>query len=180
MSLMEQLLDHLEEGRAEEAKKTFEDFLALGTDEEKYALAGQLEGLGFLNEAQQLYKDLLASYPDDGELVILMAETLIDMDNEEEAILYLDRIPETDPDYPRALLLLADLYQMQGLYEVSENKLMEAASLLPEEPVIHFALAEFYASCARYAEASVNMSGFWAKGSIHLRIQTSTGALQKC
>lgn len=96
MSLMEQLLDHLEEGRLEEAKKTFEDFLALGTDEEKYALAGQLEGLGFLNEAQQLYKDLLASYPDDGELVILMAETLIDMDKEEEAILYLDRIPETD------------------------------------------------------------------------------------
>ncbi|AEP02143.1 tetratricopeptide repeat protein [Weizmannia coagulans] len=164
MSLMEQLLDHLEEGRLEEAKKTFEDFLALGTDEEKYALAGQLEGLGFLNEAQQLYKDLLASYPDDGELVILMAETLIDMDNEEEAILYLDRIPETDPDYPRALLLLADLYQMQGLYEVSENKLMEAASLLPEEPVIHFALAEFYASCARYAEASREYEWLLGKG----------------
>ncbi|GER71608.1 hypothetical protein BpJC7_29110 [Weizmannia acidilactici] len=153
MSLVEQLLDHLEEGRLEKAKKEFEDFLSLGSDEEKYALAEQLMGLGFLNEAQQLYKDLLASYPDDGELIILMAETLIDMDKEEEAILYLDRILETDPDYPRALLLLADLYQMQGLYEVSEKKLLEACTLLPEEPVVHYALAEFYASEARYAEA---------------------------
>ncbi|MDR4168313.1 hypothetical protein FO494_29145, partial [Bacillus paranthracis] len=44
------------------------------------------------------------------------------------------------------------------------NKLMEAASLLPEEPVIHFALAEFYTSCARYAEASREYEWLLGKG----------------
>ncbi|WP_018660398.1 tetratricopeptide repeat protein [Heyndrickxia acidiproducens] len=164
MNLVEQLLDHLEEGRLDQAKKEFETFLSLGSDEEKYTLAGQLMGLGFLNEAQQLYKDLLETYPEDGELAILLAETLIDMDKEEEAILYLDQIPETDPDYPRALLLLADLYQMQGLLEVSENKLLEASGQLPDEPVIHFALAEFYASVARYAEAVKDYEWLLDKG----------------
>ena len=46
--------------------------------------------------------------------------------NEEEAILILEKIHEDDPSFPESLLLLADLYQMEGLYEVSEQKLLKA------------------------------------------------------
>ncbi|MCM3022929.1 tetratricopeptide repeat protein [Heyndrickxia ginsengihumi] len=153
MSISDHILQHIENGNMEQVTTGIRELLSSNNDEEKYNLAQQLFSLGFLQEAQQLYKHLLEQYPDDGELHILLAETFIDMDQEEEAIFYLDSVSEEDANYPRALLLLADLYQMQGLLEVSERKLLSAKSILPEEPVIDFALAEFYASEARYSDA---------------------------
>ena len=109
--------------------------------------------LGFLNEAKELYELLLVTYPNEGELKVSLAEILIEMDKESDAISYLDSIQEDDPDYPRALLILADLYQMQGLVEVSENKLRQAKQLLPDESIIDFALGELYASEGKNNEA---------------------------
>ncbi len=51
------------------------------------------------------------------------------------------------------LLFQADLYDSQGLYEVCEQKLLEAEKIDPNEPIIQLALAEFYASIGRFAEA---------------------------
>ncbi len=45
-----------------------------------------------------------------------------------------------------ALLLEADLYQLQGMPEVSERKLLQAKELLPDEVIIDFALGELYLS----------------------------------
>jgi tetratricopeptide (TPR) repeat protein len=154
MEQLERVLQLLESGNLAEAEKEYKKIKTYGSDEEKYMLAEELVRLGFLSEAKELYELLLDSYPDEGELLIALAEIFIDMDQEEESILLLDSIIESDPEYPRALLLLADLYQMQGLFEVSEKKLLEAKKLLPEEPVVDFALGELYASLARYYEAA--------------------------
>ena len=51
------------------------------------------------------------------------------------------------------MLLLADLYQMEGLYEVSEKKLLKAKSLLPNEVIIDFALGELYAEEGKFVQA---------------------------
>ncbi len=48
------------------------------------------------------------------------------------------------PAYVRSLMVAADLYQTQELFEVSEQKLLEAMQLAPDEPAIQFALAELY------------------------------------
>ncbi len=48
---------------------------------------------------------------------------------------------------------MADLYQMQGLFEVSEQKLLQAKSMLQDEPVIDFALGELYFTQGSYAKA---------------------------
>ncbi|MED1205003.1 tetratricopeptide repeat protein [Heyndrickxia acidicola] len=154
MEQLERVIEHLESGNLTEAEKEYKKIKTYGSDEEKYMLAEELVRLGFMPEARELYELLLESYPDEGEILIALAEIYIDMDKEEESILLLDSIAETDPEYPRALLLLADLYQMQGLFEVSEKKLLEAKELMPEEPVIDFALGELYASIARYYEAA--------------------------
>ncbi len=82
-----------------------------------------------------------------------MAELHIEMDMEDEAYHYLESVASTDPNYPAALLIEADLYQMQGLHEVSEQKLLTAKERLPEEPVIDYALAELYMSQGRFLEA---------------------------
>jgi hypothetical protein len=47
-------------------------------------------------------------------------------------------------------LISADLYQLIGIPEVSEAKLLEAQKLLPKESLIRFALAELYFSTDRY------------------------------
>ena len=72
---------------------------------------------------------------------------------EEEAILELEKINESDTSFPESLLLLADLYQMEGLYEVSERKLKTAKALLPDEVIIDFALGELYSEEGKFLEA---------------------------
>ncbi|WP_175991213.1 lipopolysaccharide assembly protein LapB [Bacillus sp. Marseille-Q1617] len=153
MSHGEKMLTSLEEGHLEEAKKHFNETLKFGSHEEKFSLAEELHHLGFLQEARELYENLLIYYPGEGELIIELAEVLVEMDMEEEAIEQLSHIDDDDISYPRALLLMADLYQMQGLFEVSEQKLLKAKNLLPEEPVIDFGLGELYSETGRFLEA---------------------------
>lgn len=153
MSYAQQMLESLEKGEDQKAFSLFKKVQSFSSDEEKFSLAEQLYGLGFLEEAQKLYQGLLEAFPEEGELRVLLAEVLVDMDKEEEAMLLLEQLNQADENYPRALLLLADLYQMQGLYEVSEQKLQAAKELLPDEPVIQFALAEFYSEQGRFLEA---------------------------
>jgi tetratricopeptide (TPR) repeat protein len=153
MSHGEKMLTSLQEGHLEEAKKHFNETLKFGSHEEKFSLAEELHHLGFLEEAKKLYENLLMYYPGEGELIIELAEVLVEMDLEEAAIEQLSHIEENDISYPRALLLMADLYQMQGLFEVSEQKLLKAKNLLPGEPVIQFGLGELYSETGRFLEA---------------------------
>jgi tetratricopeptide (TPR) repeat protein len=50
-------------------------------------------------------------------------------------------------------MVAADLYQTQELFEVSEQKLLEARQLEPEEPAIEFALAELYFTMREFRKA---------------------------
>ncbi|KIL44194.1 tetratricopeptide repeat protein [Jeotgalibacillus soli] len=153
MDASNRMINALHKGDLSQAMKEFSKIKLTGTDDEKFELAEELFQLGFLKESKELFQDLITAYPDEGELRILLAETLVEMDETEEAILLLDKLDERDDFYPRALLLSADLYQMQGLYEVSERKLLLAQKKLPNEPVIHFALAELYNEQGRFLEA---------------------------
>ena len=47
----------------------------------------------------------LELYPGEGELLVSIAEILIDNDQEDEAILMLEKISQDDDVYPSALLL---------------------------------------------------------------------------
>jgi len=147
------MIQLLHDGKLDQALREFTTIKQTGSDDEKFDLAEELFQLGFLEQAKELFELLSQSYPDEGELKILLAETLVELDESEEAILQLEKISEQDEFYPRALLLSADLYQMQGLYEVSERKLLQANQKLPDEPVIHFALAELYNEQGRFLEA---------------------------
>lgn len=153
MNDVQKLLHFIEENNLEKAQKIFSKLKRNGTDEEKYLLAENLFQLGFLEQAKELYELLLKSYPDENELKILLAEILIDLNQEEEAILYLNAIDKEDAFYPQALLVSADLYQVLGLFEVSEQKLIEAKKLLTDEPVIDFALGELYHSQGLFLKA---------------------------
>ncbi|MDQ0213687.1 tetratricopeptide (TPR) repeat protein [Oikeobacillus pervagus] len=153
MSTPQQMILSLEKGEYDQAQYYFNKVKKSSNEDEQFQLAEELYQLGFLEESRELYEILLNKYPDEGELQILLAEVLVEMDQEEEALSILEQFSESDSFYPRALLLLADLYQMQGLFEVSEQKLLKARELLPKEPIIDFALAELYMEQGRFSEA---------------------------
>ncbi|TFE03698.1 tetratricopeptide repeat protein [Jeotgalibacillus sp. R-1-5s-1] len=153
MSALDRLIRNLEQGHLETAMEDFSQLKNTGTDDEKFDAAEELFALGFLDESRQLYEQLMDAYPDEKELVILLAEVYTEMDQTEESLVLLERITADNEFFPRAMLLSADIYQMQGLYEVSEQKLLQAKKQLPDEPVIQFALGELYNEQGRFLEA---------------------------
>ncbi|KAB7672939.1 tetratricopeptide repeat protein [Bacillus sp. B1-b2] len=153
MERVNEIIHLLENGDQQKALEYYQDILNTGNNDERFMLGEELLQLGFLEEAKNLFLVLLEAYPEEGELLVLIAETEMEIGNEEIAISYLEKMNPNDPSYPQGLLLLADLYQMDGLYEVSERKLLEAKSILPEEPIIDFALGELYAEQGRIKDA---------------------------
>jgi tetratricopeptide (TPR) repeat protein len=154
MDKVDQIIALLEHGQHQEAMQMYKEILQSGSHEERFTLGEELFQYGFLEEAKALFKRLLESYPEEGELLVLLAEAHMELGEEDEAILVLERLNEADASYPQSLLLLADLYQMQGLYEVSEQKLLQAKAILPEEVIIDFALGELYAEEGKFLEAT--------------------------
>ncbi|KZZ86401.1 tetratricopeptide repeat protein [Bacillus sp. SJS] len=141
---LEEAINLVEQGEAEEGLNKLSKLQATLHDEEKFLLADKYYEWGLPDKALDLLADLHLLYPQETDISLLMAEAYIDMEQEDEAISILDQVSKDDPAYPQALLLQADLYQLQGLQEVSESKLKEAKKLLPDEPLIDFALGEFY------------------------------------
>ncbi|PRS02910.1 hypothetical protein C6W24_02825 [Bacillus atrophaeus] len=152
-TLIHEAIKLVEAGETEKGLNTLSKAEKQLHDEDK-AIAAQLYyEWGNADKAISLISDLHDLYPEETELTNFYAELLIDIDEEEKALAVLETIPETDASYPESLLLMADLYQMQGLFEVSEQKLLKAKSILEDEPVIDFALGELYYTQGAYAKA---------------------------
>ncbi|MFT8323174.1 MAG: tetratricopeptide repeat protein [Bacillus sp. (in: firmicutes)] len=153
MERVNEIIALLEDGQQEKALKYYNEIVKNGSNEERFVLGEELFQLGFLEEAKQLFQLLLKAYPEEGELLVLLAEAEMELGNEGEAISILEKINPQDASFPQALLLLADLYQMDGLFEVSEQKLLQAKKILPEEVIIDFALGELYSEQGRIFDA---------------------------
>ena len=150
MSYSETMLDQLSGGQLDDAKKSFALALRNDDDDTLYSIAEELYGLGFLNQSRRTYLKLLEKYPDEDQLRTALADIAIDEGESDEALSYLDQINEDSPAYLESLLVAADLYQTQELFEVSERKLLNAYEIAPDEPVVLFALAEFYYMMGQY------------------------------
>lgn len=158
------MIDTLQKNQLEEAMDFFEQAMKEDTDEELYLLADSLYQLGFLKETERINLQLLERYPEDDELRVSLAEIAIESNELETAMNWLLEVTEESLVYPQTLLVLADLYQVQGLYEVSEQKLLKAKEILPDEAVIDFALAELHFSMGKYAQAIHGYEELMAQG----------------
>jgi len=153
MTLLEEAIYLVENGETEKGLKKINEIRNKCTDDEKFLIAENYFKWGLVKEAKEVVEDLLELYPNEGELLVFLSEIFIDLDEEEQAISILEQISEFDPVYVESLLLQADLYQMQGLVEVSEHKLLNAKGKMPNEILIDFALGEFYSSKGDYKKS---------------------------
>lgn len=115
-------------------------------------LGAYLESIGFLPHAKRLYEQLRKDYP---EVNLNLAQIVAEDGDIEAAFLYLDAISETSDDYVNALLVMADLYQMEGLADVAKDKLEQALEL-SDQPVIRFGLAEMQMEVGDFKDAITN------------------------
>lgn len=143
----------LESGQTDEGVKVLQDILKKGDDHEQFGVASIYQQFGFLDEAEKVYDALIKRFPNESELILQLSELLIDKNEESRAINYLQRIHPLDENYLSAQVMLADLYQMEGLNEVAEHKLIAALKLSPHQPVLILALGELYLATGEASKA---------------------------
>lgn len=138
MNNSEKMVASLQKQDLAHANKYFERALTNDTEEELLELADYLESIGFFPQAKRIYEKLAPHYP---ESYISLAQIASEDGQVEEAFAYLEEITSDNDWYVTALLVKADLYQMEGLPDVAREKLAEAKQL-SDEPLVTFGLAE--------------------------------------
>lgn len=114
-----------------------------------YELATYLEGIGFYPQAKEIYLKIVEDFP---EVHLNLAAIASEDGQIEEAFTYLEEIQADSDWYVSALLLKADLYQMEGLTDVAREKLLEALTY-SEDPLLILGLAELDSELENYQEA---------------------------
>ncbi|ESA59219.1 tetratricopeptide repeat protein [Streptococcus pyogenes] len=145
----EKMIASLDQQDLAHAEKYFQKALKEDDADSLIALGEYLESIGFLSHAKRIYLQLADDYP---ELNINLAQIAAEDDAIEEAFLYLNKVSKDSPNYLSALLVMADLYDMEGLTEVAREKLLQAVAI-SSEPLVIFGLAEIDMSLQYFKEA---------------------------
>lgn len=132
-----------------QAEQWFEKALLEDSDSILLDLAEYLESIGFFLQAKRIYNKLAPLYP---QVNINLAAIASEDGDLEEAFGYLEEISSNDPWYVNALLIKADLYQMEGLPDVAREKLVEA-SQLSDDSIIAFGMAEIDFELGNFTQA---------------------------
>ena len=149
MSKSEQMLAALQEQDLALADRYFEQALTTDSEEELLDLADYLESIGFFPQAKRIFEKLAPDYP---ASYISLAAIASDDGDLEQAFAYLEEIQPDSDWYVAALLVKADLYQLEGLPDVAREKLAQAAELT-DEPLVTFGLAEIDLELRDFSQA---------------------------
>nr|WP_198044856.1 tetratricopeptide repeat protein [Lysinibacillus timonensis] len=150
---MEEMFEAIQKGDLKRVEGFIDQLLLKEAPEQQYEIAEMFIQYGYLNEANKVLDHLQFLFPEEAQISIDKASVLIELGEEDEALNLLMSIDAEAPEYPQSLLLLADYYQMQGLYEVAEKQINDAIELLPHEPLLQFAKAELLFETGRFTEA---------------------------
>ena len=149
MNNSQQMLQALEEQDLTKAEHYFVKALENDPSDLLYELATYLEGIGFYPQAKEIYLKIVGDFP---EVNLNLAAIASEDGQIEEAFAYLEEIQADSDWYVSALLLKADLYQLEGLTDVAREKLLEALTY-SEDPLLIFGLAELDSELENYQEA---------------------------
>lgn len=149
MNNSQQMLRALKEQDLAKAEHYFAKALENDPSDLLYELATYLEGIGFYPQAKEIYLKIVEDFP---EVHLNLAAIASEDGQIEEAFSYLEEIQADSDWYVSALLLKADLYQMEGLTDVAREKLLEALSY-SDDPLLILGLAELDSELENYQEA---------------------------
>lgn len=153
MTYSEQLLDAIEKHDFSQDKILLKKALDNDDPEVLASLAENLSDYGFSDLAKEVYRALIAKFPQEDLFKVYLAEILLNDGNDDDGLSLLYNVPKTSSSYLDSLLVQADYYQTNGLLETAKDKLMEALNLAPDEDAIKFGLAELDYMSGQYEDA---------------------------
>src|SRR5699024_7547262 len=137
-------METIDDGDFSKVDGLIQESLREDDDQTQFSLAETLMSRGLSVQAKTIYQHLLVNYPTEGQILSRLAEIAVSDGDSDQALDYISQITPDSPAYAENLLVSADIYQSLGLYEVSEQKLLEGIREFPDEEVFKFALAEVY------------------------------------
>ncbi len=145
----EKMVASIQNQDLEHADKYFKRALKEDDAETLLELAEYLESIGFLPQAKEIYLQEREDFP---EVNINLAQIATEDGDIDGAFLYLDAISPESEAYLSALLVMADIYDMEGLTDVAREKML-LASEISDEPLVTFGLAEIELELGNFDQA---------------------------
>lgn len=155
MSKADEVIETIDAGDFSDVDRLIQESLDQDDDQTKFSLAETLLSRGLSVQAKTVYEHLLTLYPDEGQILSRLAEIAVSDGDSDKALNYISQIGPDSPSYAENLLVSADIYQSQAMYEVSEQKLLEGVRKYPDEDVFRFAIAELYFDENKFSKAIV-------------------------
>lgn len=153
MTYSEQLLDAIEKHDFSQDKILLKKALDHDQPEILASLAENLTDYGFTDLSKDIYRALIAKFPNEDLFKVYLAEILLNDGQDDDGLSLLYNISPNSDAYLESLLVQADYYQTNGLFETAKDKLLQALKLAPEEDAIKFGLAELEFNSGQYEEA---------------------------
>lgn len=153
LSKADKVIETIDDGDFSKVDNLIQDSLREDDDQTLFSLAETLMSRGLSVQAKTIYEHLLSICPTEGQILSRLAEIAVSDGDSDKALDYISQITPDSPAYAENLLVSADIYQSQGLYEVSEQKLLTGIREYPDEEVFKFALAEVYFDENKFSKA---------------------------
>ncbi|MCD8870328.1 tetratricopeptide repeat protein [Staphylococcus gallinarum] len=144
------LIDDINLQKLDNLDTRVNEALSSPNDDALFVLGETLYNYGLMPQGLEVFRTLYHKYPDESELLIYFIEGLMSENQTDEALEYLNEVELST----ERLMLEADLYQQLNMIEVAIDKLVEAIELEPNDPIIHFALAELLYFDGQYLRAA--------------------------
>lgn len=173
------IIDDINLQKLENLDSRVQEALQSNDDEGLFALGETLYQYGLTPQGLEVFRALYHKFPDEGDVLSYFIEGLVTENQIDEALEYLNEVPAS----PEKLLLEADLYQQINMLEVATDKLEQALQIQPNDPIIHFALAELLYFDGQYLRASreydtVLESGEYEVNGVNLFSRLADSSLQ--
>lgn len=144
------LIDDINLQKLDNLDTRVNDALSSPKDDALFILGETLYNYGLMPQGLEVFRTLYHKYPDESELLIYFIEGLMSENHTDEALEYLSEVEMST----ERLMLEADLYQQLNMLEVAISKLDEAIDIEPNDPIIHYALAELLYYDGQYLRAT--------------------------
>ncbi|MCJ1976344.1 tetratricopeptide repeat protein [Lactococcus paracarnosus] len=152
MSHSENVVELLHAGQFDQMASEIEKAIQVDPAELLADLAEYLSMMGFSSESRQVYEVISQENTANTDIILNLAEMKVDDGDLDGALALLYQVTSTDDNYVAALVMIADLYQLDGVWEAALEKLQEA-STLSDSPLVSFAIAELHYNQANWQEA---------------------------
>ena len=123
MSHSENVVELLHAGQFDQMASEIEKALQVDSAELLADLAEYLSMMGFSSESRQVYEAISQENTANTDIILNLAEMKVDDGDLDGALALLYQVASTDDNYVAALVMIADLYQLDGVWEAALEKL---------------------------------------------------------